>query len=119
MVNVSYLEDSDLNPDGSLKPHVNNGRPCVVMVQGAFCGYCTKAKPDYQKLAHRSQKVAIVTVQIDGGPSEKSAGTMLTKVDKSYRGVPHYMGFNSQGKYVRTHTGGRDMASLEQFANSL
>ena len=119
MVNVPYLEKEDVNPDGSLKQYVNRGKPCVVMVQGLFCGFCGQAKPDFEKFSHSSKNVVGATVQIDGSPSEKMAGQMITQNDPSYRGVPSYMGFNSQGKYVKTHQGGRDAKSLYQFAQSL
>lgn len=119
MKNVPYLEQQDVNSDGSLKPHVGNGKACVVMVQGLFCGYCTQAKPAFENCSKQSKNVRFVTVQIDGGPSEKSAGNLITKNDSSYRGVPTYFGFNSQGKYVGTHTGGRDEQSLMNFASGL
>lgn len=119
MNGVPYLEDSDFNPDNSLKPHVNMGKPCVVMVQGLFCGYCTQAKPAFEQFAHSSQAVKGVTLQIDGGPSEKSATKRVQALDKSYRGVPTYLGFGSDGRYQKTHSGGRDKQSIEQFASSL
>lgn len=118
LVNIPYLEDSDFNADNSLKPYVNKGKPCVIMVQGNFCGYCTQAKPAFQKLASLSG-VALCTLQIDGAPQEKAAAKRVSILDKSYRGVPTYLGFNAQGKYVATHKGGRDTASIESFAKSL
>jgi thiol-disulfide isomerase/thioredoxin len=119
MERVPYLEDGDFNPDGSLKPYVNKGKPLVLMVQGSFCGFCTKAKPDFEKFAHSSQKTVGATLQIDGGESEKKAGSRIPKMDSSYRGVPFYMGFNSSGKFVKSHQGGRDTSSIMAFANTL
>lgn len=118
MVGIPYLEDSDINPDASLKTHVNNGKPVVMMVQADFCGYCTKAKPDFQRLAQSMPNIAVVTVQTDGGPGDKRAGQMLAAVNSS-PGVPAFLGFNSQGKFVKIHNGGRDVESLKQFAASL
>lgn len=119
LINVPYLEDSDFNQDNSLKPYVNKGKPCVVMVQGLFCGYCGKAKPAFQQVAQSTSDVVCATMQIDGGPSEKTAAKRLAKIDPSYRGVPIYLGFGSNGKYIKTHNGGRDANSLKAFAASL
>lgn len=118
LVGVLYLEDSDINPDASLKSHVNNGKPVVMMVQGNFCPHCTTAKPAFQKLAQSMPNIAVVTVQIDGGTSDKKAAQMLSAVNKS-PGVPAFLGFDKQGKFVKVHSGGRDFESLRQFAASL
>ena len=118
LIGVAYIEDSDLNPDASLKPHVNNGKPTVMMMQGNFCRYCTNAKPDFQKLAQSMPDIAVVTVQTDGGPSDKKASQILSAVNKS-PGVPAFLGFNKDGKFVKAHNGSRDLSSLQQFAKSL
>ena len=118
MVGVPYLEDSDINPDASLKSHVNNGRAVVMMVQGNFCPHCNNAKPAFQQLAQSMPNIAVVTVQTDGGPSDKKAAQMLSAVNKS-PGVPAFLGFSREGKFVKTHSGNRDLESLKQFASSL
>jgi len=118
MVGVLYLEDSDINPDASLKSHVNNGKSVVMMVQGNFCPHCTNAKPAFQQLAQAMPNVAVVTVQTDGAPNDKKAAQMLAPVNKS-PGVPAFLGFNKEGKFVKVHSGGRDLESLKQFAASL
>lgn len=118
MIGVPYIEDSDLNLDASLKPHVGNGKPVIMMIQGNFCGYCTKAKPAFVQLARAVPTIACVTVQTDGGPSEQKASKILSAVNKS-PGVPAYLGFNRQGRFVAMHNGGRDVEALKQFAASL
>ena len=118
MVGVPYLEDSDINPDSSLKSHVNNGKPVVMMVYGSFCPHCKNAMPAYQQLASALPNFAVVTVQTDGGPSDKKAAQALSAVNKS-PGVPSFLGFNKQGKFVKIHSGGRDLEALKQFAMSL
>uniref|UniRef100_A0A6C0EM34 Thioredoxin domain-containing protein n=1 Tax=viral metagenome TaxID=1070528 RepID=A0A6C0EM34_9ZZZZ len=119
LVNVPYLEDSDFNPDNSLKPYVGNGKPVVVMCQGLFCGYCSQAKPAFEQFTHSSNNVIGATLQIDGGPSEKTASKRISMLDKSYRGVPTYLGFGSDGKFQKVHNGGRDLNALRSFAASL
>lgn len=119
MENVLYLEDADVNPDGSLKSHVTQGKPTVVMVQGKFCGYCSQAKPAFEKCATMGHKCAFVTVQMDASPGEKKCASAITKNDPKHRGVPAYLGFSADGKFKAVHGGGRDQSALIEFANSL
>lgn len=115
---IPYLEGTDLNPDGSLKPYVTKGKPVLLMLQGDFCGYCTKAKPDFLRLARRARDCSCCTIQIDGGPSDKLANKYISQVYKG-QGVPAYLGFDRSGRFVAVHEGGRDADSLEEFARSL
>lgn len=112
---IVYLEESDLNSNGTLK----NGKPTLIMIQGNFCGFCNKAKPDYQKVGNKMHgKCTIATIQIDGESPDQGAIKLLEKKLQNYKGVPHYCGFNKQGKLVN-HEGGRDAASIEKFAKTL
>lgn len=116
LINIPYLEGKDLNPDGSLKPHVGKGKPVVMMVQGDFCPHCTTAKPAFQDFAKLAQNVVAVTVQTDGGEGDRQAGQLLSK---HTAGVPTFLGFDSQGKFIKAHQGDRDAKSLQNFAMSL
>lgn len=117
LVRVPYLEGEDVNVDGTLKKYVTKGKPTVVMVQGNFCGYCTQAKPEFQKLA-RNKDITVVTIQVDGDDSDQKASNTLSNVVK-WRGVPAYLGFNANGKFVKLHSGNRDASSLMQFSRML
>ena len=117
LIRVPYLEGMDLNDDGSLKSYVGNGKPVVVFVQGLFCGYCTKAKPDFQNFCKNPNAVG-VTIQIDGSPTEKEANTKIAKVNTA-RGVPAYIGFDKNGAFKAIHNGNRDASSLAAFAAQL
>lgn len=112
LIEIGYLEKSDFNPDMSLKSNVANGRQSLVMVQGNFCGYCTQAKPAFQSFAQHNKNVNSYTIQID---SEKELANIIPKLYKGYRGVPIYMKFSSDGRYISTHEGGRDEKSLHEF----
>ena len=79
MPNVKYLEISDVTSNWKLKPYVTEGKPTIVMVQGKFCGWCTKAKPDYARFQQNS-KVSVCTIQSDGAESEKEL----------YKGIPNW-----------------------------
>jgi thiol-disulfide isomerase/thioredoxin len=116
---VMYLQKSDFNDDGSLKnPELQNGL-CIIMIQANFCGYCTQAKPDYQKFADNNKQLMCATIQADGDqPGEKELGKMVKKIDPSFRGYPGYVAYKN-GKMVKVHNGGRNTSDLQQFANSV
>jgi len=113
MIGIPYLEDEDFNPDNSLKQYVGKGKPVLVMIQGAFCHFCSDAKPAFQQLASSISSFICVTLQVDGLPSEKQASQRISKLDSSYRGVPTYFIFDAQGRFVKVHQGGRDANSLK------
>lgn len=118
---IPYLETGDVNNDGSLNQNIvdtiTNGKPVLVMVQGNFCGYCTKSKPDFQQLANNSE-FAVLTIQIDGDQGDQGANKAISSVNTA-KGVPSYMVYNKDGKFVRMHDGGRDSKSLMQAMKSM
>jgi thiol-disulfide isomerase/thioredoxin len=117
MENVTYLEGSDINQDGSIKPHALTGKPIIVMVQGNFCGHCTRAKPAFAQFA-KNPYCSCMTVQIDGDEGDKAAGQALSAVNKS-PGVPVFLGFSRDGKYVKVCDGPRTPESWASFAKTL
>ena len=119
MENVAYLEIQDFNADGSLKPHVCQGKPVIIMGQGNFCKYCQLAKPDLQKLANSSAQIVVSTIVSDGDQSEKEASKFFKIWDSNHPGIPAYFGFSSNGKLQGIHKGGRDTESLNKFCSSL
>jgi len=114
LVGVPYLELSDFNSDISLKNYIGKGKPVVIMVQGNYCGFCTQAKPAFLDFAKSNDNIVGATIQVD---SEKDLGELISILDSN--GYPAYLGFDSSGQYVKTHSGERDKSSLEAFANSL
>ena len=118
MNDVSYLEVQDFNPDGTLKKYVGKGKKVVVMVQGNYCGHCKSAKPAYKDESNSCSDVVLASLQIDGEPSEKQAVKYIKMVDPSYRGVTIYLKYDTNGKFVGTHEGGRDAQSILAFARS-
>lgn len=117
LLNIPYLEDHDIETDGTLKPHVSRGKPSIIMIQGDFCGYCNMAKPDFQQLID-SDDVNVFTIQIDASDSERNAAKKLGKINNS-PGVPAYVGFKSDGTTGISHKGGRDLKSLKSFISEL
>ncbi len=114
---VAYLEGDDINPDCSVKPHVNQGKPLLVMVQANFCGWCTKAKPAVQALS-KSGDFMVATVQSDGGPSDLAAAKALERVNTA-RGVPAFLVFGRDGKFLKMHDGDRSEEALRGAMSGL
>ncbi len=118
MNNVMYLEHGDISSNG-LASYVGQGKPVVLMVQGNFCGYCTQAKPAFQKFAQDvNGKAVAASITIDGGSSDKKAYEEYKNFNKE-PGVPAYLGFDKNGQFVKIHSGGRDANALAAFAQSL
>ncbi len=119
MQNVAYLESEDIHPTKKLKSYVTQGKPVVLMAQGSHCGHCTIAKPAFENLSSQEKRVVFASIEIDGEPSERQAAKYITVWDPDFVGVPHYLGFDKGGKFVKVHKGGRDIRSLKTFAESL
>ena len=114
---ITYLDSGDFNSDMSLKNYVGSEKNVIIMVQGNFCGYCTSAKPDFITFSKQCQNAVCFTLQIDDDLA-KDVASKIKLLDKNYQGVPIYLGFKN-GKYVKTHSGGRDVVSLIEFAKNL
>jgi hypothetical protein len=123
MPNVIYLEDSDfVNADGApaISPEFTQGRPCLVLLQSMSCYHCDNARPAYNELAGQNLNVRICTVQMPG--HELSIGPELAQALMSTaqaQGVPCYMLFDGNGRFVNVYSGGRDVNSLMGFVGSL
>jgi len=116
---IAYLTINDFDSNGNIvNPKLKNGK-VIIMIQANFCGYCTIAKPAFQELANQNQSNFIcVTIQGDGKETgEKELNDMIKKIDPTFRGFPGYVGYKN-GKYVKSHSGGRSVQELENFANS-
>lgn len=119
---VIFLEITDFH-NGML---MYKGRPfpgrVLVMVQGDFCGYCTKAKPDFIKVANQHgattlspNSVVFATIKIDGKKSESDLSKRLPEITgMDMKGVPAYLLFVN-GKFAGPHEGGRDADSIKRF----
>jgi thiol-disulfide isomerase/thioredoxin len=116
---VAYLTSKDFDGNGNIINSNLTDKKVVIMIQAAFCGYCTMAKPAFQDLANKNQgKFFCATIQGDGKEAgEKELNDMIKKIDPTFRGFPGYVGYKN-GKYIKSHSGGRSIKDLENFANS-
>jgi hypothetical protein len=101
----------------------SDGKPVagnwVCMVQGTFCGFCTKAKPDFIKAKNlASNSAKFCTIKIDGDSNEKALGKNLPSITgQEMSGVPAYILFKN-GRAVSLHKGERDYKSILKFSSS-
>lgn len=107
---VAYLLPSDFR-GGNLVPSLLANGPVFVMIQAAFCGHCTSAKPEFQRLAE-SNIVTCMTIQGDE-PKQKDLVDKLEVIYPGFQGYPSYMLFTANEKIP--YAGQRDYASLRKF----
>lgn len=110
---VIHLENSDFSNDLRLK---SNGKPSIVMLQKQACGYCTEAKPAYKQLNSIAKDFNVYTIQLEHVPDLVQR---IKGLDPNTSGVPAYWGFDKNGKFVKSHTGGRDVNSMLEFIGVL
>ena len=117
---VGYLTITDFDQNGNLiNPDIPKNKIVVIMIQANFCGYCTQAKPAFQEFGNNNNNVIALTIQGDGTEKgEKELSNILKKIDPTFRGFPSYVAYKN-GKYLKTHNGGRNLKDLELFVNSL
>ena len=111
---VPYLEETDFNANGTLKPYVGNGKPVVVMIQSSWCGHCKNAKPAYQQAFDKCKDVVFATVQADS-PVESCKKALKYTPNE---GFPTFLKYDRSGKLVGPHTGNRDAESIIAFGRA-
>lgn len=133
---IFYLVKDDFDSDGNLiNKNIPTEVPVVMMIQTTSCGWCTKAKPAYQKLAddhgykinidqtknnkNTGNELAFFTTLQPGGKvkGEKELQYLIPKIDKSFRGFPHYMVYY-KGKRI-PYEGNRSYEDLKNFLEKL
>jgi len=135
---IFYLKKSDINKKGEISnPSIPKNVPIIVMIQSSNCGWCIKAKPEYQKFANKFgyyikngnyrnlyekyeknniDNIAFVTTiqpDIDDGFDEKT----IKKIDNNFKGFPHFMVMKDGKKY--TYEGKRTTNGIKKFISNL
>lgn len=116
---VAYLTDKDIAENGDLiNSKIPKNKPVFLMLQANFCGHCTKAKPDFQKLANdMSGQVFFATVQGDG----KEEGEPVK--NNKFQAITHgkFVGFPTYAIYKNgewsEYDGKRDYKSMKDFVS--
>jgi len=115
---VAYLQASDFDSNGNLiNPEIPKNVPVVVMVQANYCGFCSQAKPSFQKFADENKgRVFCATIQGDGEEEgETKIRENLNKFYDDFQGYPHYVLYKG-GRRAPKQIRGRGVAELNEFA---
>jgi len=115
---IGYLEKTDFSESGNLVGQLG-GKPVFIMIQGSYCGACTAAKPDFQKLANEGA-VTCMTIQLDGDrQSEKDIqlSGLINNIYPNLETVPNYILYVNGNKKIPYNVGDRSFAALKQFVN--
>ncbi len=125
--NIYYLEDVDFNAMHVLSsPYISNitNRPffsglTIVLIQGNYCGHCTRLKPIFQQIADEQtpQGIDFATIQIDGDlPSEQvfKTDTLSRIVKQPIQGVPMIVKF-LKGIPVDIYNGPNEYYAIKEW----
>jgi thiol-disulfide isomerase/thioredoxin len=115
MVGVPYLEEGDINDDGTLKPSVTNNKNTLVLLFAPWCPHCTHMMADYEALARENPNFSIVCCD---SQADKGAAMKLSRFNKR-GGVPCLLGFSPNGRFIKTHESDRSKEALKNFVTSL
>lgn len=126
---VFYLENHDIHDNGSHYvirsniPRPNgemyfSGRT-IVMIQGNFCGFCTRMKPVFQQIAQDFHPVMdFATIQTDNDRPNESMFTQREfypkLIGKELQGVP-FIGKFEGGVFVDEYSGPREYDEIRKW----
>ncbi|MGL4813959.1 MAG: hypothetical protein ACRC39_01635 [Enterobacter sp.] len=113
---IGYLEYNDFNTDGDLKLNLPSFKiPGIfIMIQGSYCGACTRAKPSFQQLANQGL-VQCMTIQLDGErQTERDVGKILNKIYPNMKGVPSYVYYKNSNTKI-FYDGDRTVDDMKKF----
>lgn len=126
---IFYLEQDNFDTQFKLKPIQNpllqTPTPLfhaytIIMIQGNYCGYCTKLKPIFQQIANevvvQTPDIHFATIQIDEQQTEKTiSSTMLKNILQfDIPGVPVVVKF-FQGRPMDMYKGSHNKEELHQW----
>lgn len=116
---IVYLQRSDFDSNGKLIHQYFKNKKTLVMLQANYCGFCTKAKPDFIRAAKiLNNKVVFATAQLDGSvDGEKEIEEILYKIKPGFQGFPDYVLFENGIPRKDNGPDGRDVNSLIKFVN--
>lgn len=114
---IVYLDNTDFDANGLLKYK----KPVIVLLQGNFCGYCTKIKPMYQDFANKhSNKILVATIQADSSfQQDQALNKRINNIIPDIEGYPDFILFND-GKFIsRFEENERTLQNLEKFISQI
>ncbi len=130
MSSVIHLDQSSFNQNGVLTSNQKNSNGnklfsglTVVMIQGAFCHYCTEFKPAFAQVAQNLSKYGdFATIQIDSQDANKQLfrdGNLVNSLlGFQIQGVPVVMRFYQGKPWGGPYNGPRDAQHLQEWVLS-
>ena len=111
---VVYLDDTDFDDSGNITS-IPADKTVFIMIQALFCGHCTMAKPDFQKLANDlSPHIVFATIEGDSKlPQVNRLMKKLSTIYPDFRGFPSYLLYHKGNRYV--YNGGRKFYDLKKY----
>ena len=106
--NVVQLRNKDFDSNGNIINQKCKSGKCILLVYATWCGHCRTLHPTYQELANK-----VFTFMNIAAVEDSDAGKFKDAVE--FRGYPSIFLY-SNGKLVNSYEGGRDIASLVEFA---
>jgi thiol-disulfide isomerase/thioredoxin len=112
---IFYLESSDFDSDGNIiNPHINTKLPIFIMIQANFCGYCTMAKPEFQRFAEVFEnQVTCATIQADSEKPDHGMKNLISILCPELQGFPTYI-ILYQNKII-LYNKGRSFEDMKNF----
>ena len=111
---VYFLEYPDFNREGQFV-HSLGGKKMVVMVGGSFCSHCKHTAPTFNDFAKKVKgDVVLAVIQVDGSDSERALGKLIGEMAQ-IRGIPSFLLFDEEGKYMKKHDGERSVEGFLEF----
>ena len=128
---VWYLQRTDFDNDGNLINPLLRNKKVLVMLQANYCGYCTQAKPDFQRVAAqiielakgngdpnsvKAKQLVFATIQADGNePGEKEIMDIMDKIKPDFQGFPDYVYYINGRRRHDAGPNGRDANHLINY----
>ena len=123
--NVIFLEASDFDSSGRLVYRgklVTSGK-WFIMIQGSFCGFCTKAKPAFVEVASAlgSNKIGsgviFATIHVDSKHSgdKKLAEKIKDISGHSIEGIPAFLLYDAATRKFTMYDGDRSVRGFKSF----
>lgn len=122
---IIFLESSDFDQAGRLVykgKRVTSGK-WFIMIQGGFCGYCTKAKPAFVEAAselgskHINKGIVFATIHVDSKYDEdkKLASKIKDISGHSLDGIPAFLLYDTQSGKFSLYEGSRTKDGFISF----
>ena len=133
LLNILHLEESDFTSEGRLTTMARNllglahkALPLVIMIKGAHCFHCTRATPEFERIAeHHGHAVVAGVIETQDSThtaqntTKKPIGRdlLMKLTGNAFRGVPTYVVLPSAERPWVVYDGDRTASSIVDFCS--